>query len=288
MGTLRTCMQADIRIRRYSARTEKEYLRCCFNFAKHFMRCPTTTGEREVRSFLVHLVEVRRVSVSVQKMYVAGLKFLYGVTLNRPDVVQHIPWPKVPKRLPDVLSPEEVARVLDAVHDSQYRMILTTAYATGLRISEVCGLCVGDIDSSRNVVHVRCGKGAKDRYVMLSPVLLESLRAYWRAHRPRESLLFPGSDPLRPVQPEAVRKALRRAVCSCALTKRVSPHTLRHSFATHLLEAGTPLPVIQALLGHASLRTTARYTHVSTPWIATTQSPLDRLPSLPASPTPSR
>ncbi len=286
MGTLHDRMQADIHIRRYSPCTEKEYLRCCFNFTKHFMRSPAELGEEEVRTFLVHLVEVEKVSASVQKMYVAGLKFLYGVTLHRPAVVARIPWPRIPKTLPEVLSPEEVVLVLGAVSAPKYRMVLTTAYAAGLRIREACGLGVGDLDRLRNVLHVRCGKGAKDRYVMLSAVLLERLRAYWRAERPRGSLLFPGRNPSRPVHPATVRNALHRAVGACALTKRVSPHTLRHSFATHLMEAGTPLPVIQALLGHGSLRTTARYTHVSTHLIAATPSPLDRLPT-PAAPTAS-
>lgn len=280
MGTLHDRMQADIRIRRYSPRTEKEYLRCCTNFAKHFMRSPADLGEEEARAFLVHLVEDKKVSASVQKMYVAGLKFLYGVTLNRPEIVERIPWPKIPKTLPEVLSPGEVARVLDAIDSYPYRMVITTAYAAGLRISEACGLCVGDIDRARNVLHIRCGKGAKDRYVMLSPVLLGRLRDYWRAERPQGPCLFPGRDASRPVHPATVRNALRQAVSSCALTKRVSPHTLRHSFATHLMEAATPLPVIQALLGHGSIRTTSRYTHVSTHQIAATPSPLDRLPLL--------
>lgn len=284
MGTLHDRMQADIRVRRYSPRTEKEYLRCCFHFARHFMRSPAGMGEAEVRSFLVHLVEVQKVSPSVQKMYVAGLKFLYGATLNRPEVVERIPWPKIPKVLPDVLSPEEVVQVLGAVQSLRDRMVVTSAYAAGLRISEACGLSVGDIDRFRNVLHVRSGKGNKDRYVMLSPVLLESLRDYWRAERPQGQLLFPGKDPARPVCAETVRKALRRAVSSLALPKRVSPHTLRHSFATHLMEAGTALPVIQSLLGHGSIRTTARYTHVSTHLIAATPNPLDRLPAPSAPP----
>lgn len=283
MGTLHDRMQADIHIRRYSPCTEKEYLRCCFNFTKHFMRSPVELGEEEVRAFLVHLVEVAKVSASVQKMYVAGLKFLYGVTLNRPEVVARIAWPRIPKTLPEVLSPEEVAMVLGAINSYPYRMVLTTAYAAGLRIREACGLGVEDIDRARNVLHVRCGKGAKDRYVMLGAVLLERLQSYWRAERPQGPLLFPGRDPSRPVHPATVRNALHRAVCACALTKRVSPHTLRHSFATHLMEAGTPLPVIQTLLGHGSIRTTSRYTHVSTHLIAATPSPLDRLPT-PASP----
>jgi site-specific recombinase XerD len=156
-------MQADIRIRRYSPRTEKEYLRCCTNFAKHFMRSPAEMGEEEVRTFLVLLVVDKKVSASVQKMYVAGLKFLYGVTLNRPEVVDRIAWPKVPKTLPEVLSPEEVALVLGAIDSYSYRMVITTAYAAGLRISEACALCVRDIDTPRTVLHVRCGKGAKDR-----------------------------------------------------------------------------------------------------------------------------
>lgn len=288
MGTLRNRMQADLRLRRYSPCTEKGYLRCCFHFAKHFMRPPAELGEEEIRSFLVHLVAVQKVSPSVQKMYVAGLKFLYGVTLNRPEVVARIPWPKLPKTLPDVLSPAEVAQVLGAVASPKYRLIITTAYAAGLRISEACGLASADLDPGRQVLHVRSGKGNQDRYVMLSPVLLAGLRDYWQAELPPGPLLFPGPDPDRPVGPEAVRKALRRAVSSLALAKRVSPHTLRHSFATHLLEAGIALPVIQALLGHRSIRTTARYTQISTHLIAATPSPLDHLPAAGAPPAPAR
>lgn len=282
MGTLRDRMQADIHLRRYSPKTEKEYLRCAYNFAKHFMRSPAEMGEEEVRAFLVHLVEEDEVSPSVQKMYVAALKFLYRVTLKRPEVVADIPYPKIPRTLPDVLSAEEVVGLLEAVESIKYRAVITTAYSSGLRISEACGLrAAGDIDSDRGVIHVRLGKRNKDRYVMLSDRLLVLLREYWRTVRPEGDYLFPGARSGRPVSPSSVSRAFWKAAHRVGIVKRITLHTLRHSFATHLMENGTDLRVIQVVLGHGSIRTTSRYTHVSCRHIAETKSPLDCLPVCP-------
>jgi site-specific recombinase XerD len=199
-------------------------------------------------------------------------------------VEERIPYPKIGRKLPCVLSPEEVAAVLDAVGNltngsrHKHRAILTTMYAAGLRIGEALNLCTSDIDSARMVIRVRQGKGGKDRYVMLSPTLLETLRDYWRRERPRGQLLFPGKDPDTPLCANTIWNVLHRASRIAGIHKPVSPHTLRHSFATHLLESGTNLPIIQRLLGHRSLRTTALYIHVAANYLEGTRSPLDALP----------
>jgi site-specific recombinase XerD len=211
-------------------------------------------------------------------MHVAGIRFLYEVTLRRPQLVAGLHFPKVPHRLPDILSREEVWHLLEAVHSPLHRAVLMTAYGAGMRIGEACSLLTTDIDSPRGVIHVRDGKRARDRYVMLSPVLLAALRGYWRLYRPTPPVLFPGEKPGSCVSHAAVRQALREARAATGLTKRVTPHSLRHAFATHLLEDGADIRTIQALLGHGSIRSTARYTQVSVAHICKTPSPLDRMP----------
>jgi len=208
---------------------------------------------------------------------VAGLKFLYTVTLGRPEEVAGIPWPRVRRPLPDVLSGSEVERLLAAVELCKHRMVLMAAYGAGLRVSEACSLSVGDIDSVRGVIHVRDGKGGRDRFVVLAGRLLLALREYWRIERPSGSRLFPGRKSGGCVSPESVRRALHKAVAACGLTKKVTVHALRHAFATHLLEGGTDLRTIQILLGHNSIRTTVGYLHISAARIARTKSPLDLL-----------
>jgi site-specific recombinase XerD len=208
-------------------------------------------------------------------MFVAALRFLYIHTLQRPQVVETVPYPHVPKSLPIVLSGSEVEAVLGAIESFRHRTILSAAYGAGLRVSEACRLSCADVDNKRMVLRVHQGKGKKDRYVMLSERLLLLLRDYWTAAQPGRERLFPGDDADGFVSPAAVRSALHRAVETCGLTKRVTPHILRHSFATHLLESGADLRLIQTVLGHASIRTTARYTHVSTRHVAATKSPLD-------------
>jgi site-specific recombinase XerD len=239
------------------------------------MKSPRELGELAIKQFLGHLALVGT-GPEMLKMHVAGLKFLYGVTLDRPNVAKRIPWPKVPQKKPDILSGSEVAKLLKAVRSLVPKMALTTAYGAGLRVSEACRLKVEDIDGKRKLIHVRCGKGGKDRYVMLADRLLEGLREYWVRVRP-EGWLFPGATEGRPLSPDAVRKALERATKATKLKKRVTAHALRHAFATHLLESGTDIRIIQVLLGHASIRTTARYTQVSNKLIASTKSPLDLL-----------
>jgi integrase/recombinase XerD len=202
--------------------------------------------------------------------------FCNRVTLKREKALEQIPFPKQEKRLPSVLSPEEVQRLLAAVKNRKHRLVLMVLYATGLRISEAVHLKVEDIDSARMVIRVRQGKGRKDRLAMLSPVLLEELRRYWRWDRPA-LWLFPGEDPATPLSISAVQRVCQRARRTAGIQKQASPHTLRHSFATHLLEAGTDLRLIQTVLGHRSVSTTQRYTHVAAARIGATTSPLDRI-----------
>ena len=276
MTPLRRRMIEDMKLRNLAPRTIQVYVERVAAFAKHFSKSPELLGQPEIRSYLVHLVQERHVSWSYYNQTVAALRFLYNVTLGRDDLLKRIACPKQPKKLPVVLSPEEVFRFFQAVPGLKHRALLMTAYAAGLRISEVVALLVDDIDSRRMVIRVRQGKGRKDRYVMLSPRLLEVLRAYWKAARPAH-WLFPGQVEGRPLTAGTVHRACVQASRAAGLGKHVTVHTLRHSFATHLLEAGTDIRTIQLLLGHRELRTTAVYTHVSAAALEATQSPLDRL-----------
>jgi len=267
-------MLSDLTLKNYSRDTAQAYLRCCRNLAKHYRRSPEQLEEQEIRAFLLYLVRDRKVSVAGLRMHVAGIKFLYRITLRTPEKVDQIPWPKGSKKLPEVLTPQEVLRVLDQVRSMKHRAIITTAYAAGMRISEVCALHArGDIDSERMLIHIRAGKGGKDRWAMLSERLLALLREYWEQTRPTGPFLFPGQDPDRPISRSSVGEVFRKAVRAAGISRPVTFHTLRHSFATHLLESGTDLRVIQALLGHGSIATTTRYTHISTHLIRLTKSP---------------
>jgi site-specific recombinase XerD len=274
MTALRTRMLEDLRLRNYSPKTQRIYVGGVAAFAAHFGRSPEVLGREEIRSYLLHLRDHRRVSWSSFNQAVAALRFLYRYTLDRADVVPHIPYPRGERRLPTVLSVVEVQRFLAAIGNVKHRAALTTAYAAGLRVSEVVGLRVGDVDSQRMVIHVRQGKGRKDRMVMLSTQLLALLREYVGAVRPGE-WLFPGAVPARPLTVRSLQHACAKAARVSGLQKPVTVHTLRHSFATHLLEAGTDLRAIQTLLGHGSVRTTQRYTHVSTLRLQSIRSPLD-------------
>jgi integrase/recombinase XerD len=277
MGLLHDRMKADLELRGHAERTKEEYLREARRFAAHYMRSPAGMGIEEVRCYLLHLLRVRQVKPATHKMVVAALKFLYRVTLDRPHVAGHIPWPKVPKPLPDVLSLDEFTALLAAIRVPKYWVLIMAMYAGGLRVAEVRHLEQGDIDSGRGLIHVRHGKGRKDRYVMLSARLLTVLREYWRCFRPTGPLLFPGKRPDAAVSASTIRNALAKAASATGLSKRVTPHTLRHSFATHLLEGGTDIRTIQVLLGHRSIQTTAGYVQVSTAVIGRTVSPLDTL-----------
>lgn len=283
MGQLRDKMEQDLKLRRYRPKTSTEYLRWAGLYAAHFLpRSPLRLGEAQLREFLLYQLDQKKVGPASHKMAVAALKFFYGVTLGRPEVAVTIPWPKVPHTLPDILDPTQVQALLEAVGTAKHRAVIMTTYAAGMRISEACGLRTVDVDSKRKLIHIRDGKQGRDRYVMLSQQLLLFLRVYWQLERPSGTLLFPGETQTGCVSAEAVRKALHQAAQKLGLQKRVTPHLLRHSFATHLLEAGEDIRTIQVLLGHRSIRTTARYTQVSTRHIGRTQSPLDRLPKEPA------
>ena len=278
MSKLREKMEADLRLKGLRPSTQSTSVRCVRRFAQHFGRSPDRLGEAEVRAFLDFLTCERHASPSTRRVYVGALKFFYRVTAERPTVVMHIPYPRVTQPLPDILSPQEIAQMLAATRSLKHRAILMTAYGAGLRVSEICALCVADIDSERMLIHVRDGKGGKDRYVMLSPRLLLVLRAYWRQRRAAPGpYLFAGGRPGQPLSTKAIWRLVHQLVIRCHIAKHVTPHTLRHCFATHAMEAGTDLRTIQALLGHGSPRTTARYTLVSTRHIATVPSPLDAL-----------
>ena len=272
---LRRRMVEDMTVRNLSPATQRSYLHAVTKFSRFFGRSPDRLDLEDVRSFQVHLV-AGGMSWSAFNQTVCALRFFFGVTLGRAGLPERIPHAREPRRLPVVLSADEVVRFLDAVSWLKHRAALTTAYAAGLRVSEVVNLKVTDIDSSRMVIRVEQGKGAKDRYVMLSPQLLGILRSYWRLTRPVR-WLFPGRDADHSLHPTVLQGACRSARAAAGLDKRVTMHTLRHSFATHLLESGTDIRIIQALLGYNSLQTTARYTQVTTSTIGQTPSPLERL-----------
>lgn len=279
MTPLRQRMLEDMGIRNFAENTQLSYLQQIAAYARHFGRSPEGLGPEDVRAYQVHLVEVRQLAPASVGIATSALRFLYKVTLKRNWALEDIPMPKKPFRLPVILSREEVMQLLEAVASQKHRTILTAAYAAGLRVSEATHLRVTDIDRQRMVLRVDQGKGRKDRYVMLSPRLLEALRAYWRAARPR-TWLFPGDAPEQPITKDAVEAACRKAHRAAGITKPITPHSLRHAFASHLLEAGTDLRTIQLLLGHRSLATTSRYLKVATSTVCATPSPFDLLPTV--------
>lgn len=276
MTPLRRRMTEDMVLRNFTPTTIQCYVQCVARFARHFHTPPDRLGHEHVRAFLLHLAQERQLSTAYVVQHLAALRFFYQVTLGQPWVVHEFGPVKQPRHLPVVLSADELARFFAAITNVKHRAIVLTAYAAGLRVSEVTHLHVSDIDSSRMVIHVREGKGRKDRYVMLSPRLLEVLRAYWKAVRPR-NYLFPGGRYDRPISRATVCRVCRRAHRKSGLEKHVTIRSLRHSFATHLLEAGTDLRTIQVLLGHRSFTTTARYVHVATASLASTRSPFDQI-----------
>jgi integrase/recombinase XerD len=274
MGKHRDKMSEDLQLRGYSPRTCQHYIGCARSFVAYHMRSPDELGERDVRRFLLYLTLERKVGAATVKMHTAAIKFLYEHTLGRPEVVARIPYIKVPQKLPEILSGSEVDAILAALESIAYRAIVMTTYGAGLRISEVCPLEVPDLDTKRMLIRVR-GKGARERFVALPEQVLTTLRAYWKEARPKGPMLFPGQQPGACVSHDAVRASLKAAAVKAKVKKRVTPHVLRHSFATHLLELGTDIRVIQMLLGHRSMRTTLRYTRVTPRLIAATTSPLD-------------
>ena len=275
MTALRQRMLEDIGVRNFSAHTQRSYVHYVAAFAVHFGRSPELLGPEDARAYLLHLVD-RGCSSSTIDVARCAIRFFECVTLGREWPELLIPLAKRAHRLPVILAHSEVGRLFEAVQYPKYRTLLMTIYATGMRSSEATHLRAADIDSERMLIAVRQGKGRKDRYVMLSPVLLEALRSYWKRERPGE-WLFPGSNASMPVSVCALRQVCKRAAVACGLSKRVTPRTLRHSFATHLLEAGANIRIIQQVLGHRSLRTTARYTYVSNEMIGSVPIPLDRI-----------
>jgi len=276
--SLRQRMTEDMQVRNLSPLTQSSYVQQVSMFARHFDKSPAVLGIEDIRDYQLYLTNQKKLDASSIKVAVSAIRFLYRVTLGRPwDFDEIVPSPKKPRTLPIILSPEEVAHFLGCVANIKHRTILTTCYAAGLRISEAVHLMPTAIDRQRMVIRVEQGKGRKDRYVMLSPKLLEVLSDYWYRARPK-GCLFPGDIPGQPITYGAVELACKAAHARSGLSKPVTPHSLRHAFAVHLLEAGTNLRTIQLLMGHSSLNTTARYLRIATSKVCATTSPLDLLP----------
>jgi len=288
ISPLRQRMIEDMTARHFAEKAQTDYIRYVKSFAAFLGRSPDTASAEDLRLFQQHMTKTH-VSPGVVNATVVALRFFFKVTLERDDLVRRLTLVTEPRRAPIVLSQEEVARLLTAAPGVKYKAALSVAYGAGLRVSEVVALKVSDIDRERMLLRVERGKGGKDRHAMLSPQLLELLRDWWREGRRRGLLLphgwlFPGRNPIEPLSTRQLNRAVHAAAEAAGINKRVSPHTLRHSFATHLLEQDTDIRVIQVLLGHAKLDTTALYTRVANTTIRTVTSPLDRL----ASPTEGR
>jgi len=289
MTRLRKMMLEELERRNYSQSTTSTYLRSVEDFARHFGRRPDQLGPEHIRQYQAQLFSKRKLAPNTVTQRLAALRFFFVKTLHKPWSASETPYPKKVVHLPEILSPEEVARLIDAAATPFHRTVLMTLYATGVRRAELTHLKVSDIDSQRMVIHVEGGKGRKDRDVMLSPKLLEALRMHWRGLRRKPSTwLFPGNrwhTGLKPIDTKAVWQACQRAAQRAGLNKGVHPHTLRHCFATHLLEAGADLRTIQVLLGHRDLEETTIYLHLSQRHLNATASPLD---ALVLSPTPKK
>ncbi len=269
-------VKKELKLRRYSQKTQKAYLHHIERYMRHFMKDPKELDERHIREYMLHLINKGKVSRAYHDQAVSALKFLYDYVLNMSKTVGNLPRPRKEKKLPIVLSQEEVSKLLKAIKNLKHRAIMMLVYSAGLRVSEIVKLRVEDIDSNRHLIHIRGAKGRKDRYTILSEVALEELRGYWKEYKP-DKWLFPGAKPERAISTRTVEAILEIAVREVGLKKKASVHTLRHSFATHLLESGTDLRYIQELLGHKSSKTTEIYTHVSTKDLSKIKSPLDNL-----------
>lgn len=278
MTELRQRMHQDLKIRNYALTTTQRYIEVVAGIARYYNRSPDQLSSEQIRSYLLYLVEKRKCSQSLLKQVVCALRFLFTTTLRRDAnfTLEDLPYPRKERRLPVILSRDEVAALIGATLNLKHRALLATAYDTGVRVSELAHLRVIDIDSPRMIVHIRQGKGHADRDVPLSPKLLELLRLYWKKYHPKV-WLFPGQNPARPTVRDTIEKVCHQARQRCGLTKHATPHSLRHAFATHLMEAGVSIRVIQMLLGHHSVRTTQIYTHLTQEVRATVTDPLAHL-----------
>jgi len=285
ISPLRQRMLDDMTLRKLQPKTQANYLRAVKNFSRFFGRSPELASAEDLRLFQLHLVK-QGVSSTTLNATITGLKFFFGVTLDRPSTLKKMSPLRKEQKLPQVLSVEEVTRLLKGAANLKHRAALSLAYGAGLRASEVTHLKIADIDSDRMIIRVRQGKGRRDRYAMLSPLLLELLRYWWREGRAQGRMLpggwlFPGQNPIHPLSTRQLNRACKSAAAAACLDKRISMHTLRHSFATHLLEQKVDIRVIQVLLGHQKLENTARYSHVATRTLSEVKSPLEYL-TLPA------
>ncbi len=277
MGTLRKQMDEDMVIRGMAERTRQSYLGAVAALAKHYRRSPDQISTAEVQRYLLYLIQERKLAWSSCNIALQGLKFFYRVTLKRAQEDFDLPRPRMPQKLPQILAPEEVARLIDGAGNLKHRAMLMTTYAAGLRLSELVHLKVSNVDSARMTIHVELGKGAKDRYTVLSPKLLAELRAYWKLCKPKRWLFPSPRDPDLPMLPKTVQRIFHTAKRRAGITKTCGIHGLRHAFATHLLESGVDVPSIQHLMGHRHISSTLRYFHLARKRLSQTPSPLDLL-----------
>lgn len=283
ISPLRQRMIEDMRMRKFGEKTQSQYLRAVRQFAKYLGRSPDTASVEDLRNYQLHLVD-HGVSPASLNSAICGLKFFFGITLDRPEVMAKMKPVHLPRKLPEILSPDEVRRLIAAAGNLKHQTALALAYATGLRVNEVVHLKVGDIDSQRMTLRVEQGKGQKDRYALLSPVLLERLRVWWRVARAQGKMLdggwlFPGLNPIDHLSTRQLNRAIHTAADEAGIEKRISMHSLRHAFATHLLEQKVDIRLIQVLLGHKKLETTALYAQVATDILREVVSPLEKLNS---------
>ncbi|MHB1097989.1 MAG: tyrosine-type recombinase/integrase [Burkholderiales bacterium] len=284
VSPLRQRMLDDMRMRKFGEKTQADYVRAVRNFTKYLGRTPDTATVEDLRNYQLHLVD-HGISPASLNSAISGLKFFFNVTLDRPEAVAKMQPVHLPRKLPVILSPEEVKRLIAAAGNLKHQTALALAYATGLRVNEVVALKVGDIDSQRMTLRVEQGKGQKDRYAMLSPVLLERLRVWWRVARAQGKMLdggwlFPGLNPVQHLSARQLNRAIHAAADEAGIDKRISMHSLRHAFATHLLEQKVDIRLIQVLLGHKKLETTALYAQVATDILREVVSPLEKLNSV--------
>lgn len=279
MTKLRAKMIEDLKIRNYSPRTIDAYVRCVAQFSRHFGKSPDHLDRDHIRSYQLYLVEQKKASWALFNQTVCALRFFYQVTLGRDSIIGHIPYPRGERKLPDILSPNELSTFFHAVGNLKHRTVLMTMYGSGLRISETLGLFLQDVDSERMHLRIRQGKGHKDRYGLLTPSTLEVLRRYWQQYRPSD-YLFPGQRPDRPLRARSMQRACNAARIKAGMKKHVTSHTMRHCFATHLLETGVDLKTIQMLLGHRCLKSTAFYLHLTPSALKARQGALDLLNAL--------